>query len=115
MRINRERECQGRLSPATQSFEPRSPDSEDEPTPSQGLKSSSSARSSQESYKPGSSNGSEVDDDEHSDQTKSELITVNLASQRNFRYFRDSCREMAAVHLILAVFSVLFSLDCPRG
>jgi hypothetical protein len=76
--------------PATQSFEPRSPNSEDEPTPSQGSKSSSLARSSQESYKPGSSNGSEVDEDEHSDQTKSELITVNLASAF-IRYVLNFC------------------------
>jgi len=82
-------------SPATQSFEPCSPDSEDEPTPSQGSKSSSSARSSQESYKLGSSNSSEVDDDEHSDQTKSELITVNLASAF-IRYVLNFCQKPAA-------------------
>lgn len=54
--------------PSMQSNEPRSSDSEDESTASQGS-----------SYHAGSSNGSEVDEDQHTDQTKSEVITVNLA------------------------------------
>jgi hypothetical protein len=53
-------------------------------------KSSSPEQRSQESYKPGSSNGSELDEDVHCDRIKCETITVNLAGAF-IRYVLNFC------------------------
>jgi len=50
----------------------------------------SSQQSSQQSYRPGSSNGDGVDNDEHTDRTKSEVLTVNLAGAF-IRYVLNFC------------------------
>jgi len=54
--------------------------------------SSTPERPSQESFKPGSLHGSEVDEDEHDDRTKSEVLTVNLAGAF-IRYVLNFCAE----------------------
>jgi hypothetical protein len=56
----------------------------------QRSKSSSPEQWSQESHKLGSSNGSELDEDEHCDRTKCETITVNLAGAFT-RYVLNFC------------------------
>ena len=58
----------------------------------QQVGSSTPERSSQESFEPGSPHGSEVDEDEHDNRTKSEVLTVNLAGAF-IRYVLNFCVE----------------------
>ena len=58
----------------------------------QQVKSSPPERSSQESFELGSLHGGEVDEDEHDNRTKSEVLTVNLAGAF-IRYVLNFCAE----------------------
>lgn len=72
-----------------------SSDTEEEASADQQVGSSphqSSQQSSQQSYRTGSSNGDGVDNDEHTDRTKSEILTVNLAGAF-IRYVLNFCAE----------------------
>lgn len=54
--------------------------------------SSEPEHSSQESFKPGSPHGNEIDEDKHDNRTKSEVLTVNLAGAF-IRYVLNFCAE----------------------
>jgi hypothetical protein len=75
-----------------QNFQISSSPPEQAASEGQQVGSSASERSSQESFEPGSPHGGEVDEDEHDNRTKSEVLTVNLAGAF-IRYVLNFCAE----------------------
>jgi hypothetical protein len=67
------------------------------------LSSPSEPRSSQSSYNPDSSNGSEADEDEHIDRAKPEILTANLAAAF-IRYVLNFCAGQDPKSKMLAEF-----------
>jgi hypothetical protein len=89
----------------------REPPQKYAPVPSKRTQTSASPQSespsasqlSRSSYKPGSSNGGKVDEDEHINRTKPEILTVNLAGAF-IRYVLNFCAEQKPTNKMLIEF-----------